>query len=269
MNRPGEAQPAHRARKRFGQNFLVDERIISQIIAAIDPRPGEIIVEIGPGRAALTGPLLESGPEIHALEIDRDLAAALRSGLGRHERLTVHQCDALQTDPGTITGDRAFRLVGNLPYNISTPLIFHVLEQERLPADMHFMLQSEVVQRIAAGPGSRDYGRLSVMCQNRCRVTPLFDIPPTSFEPRPKVQSTLVRMVPRDESVSGAHLEKSLDTVARAAFSMRRKTLRNSLRKVLSRAEIADAGIDAGLRAEQLSLEQFIALAGQIDDPGN
>ena len=253
----------HSARKRFGQNFLTDDRVITQIIDTINPQPGEVILEIGPGRAALTQPLLESGAEIHVMEIDRDLAEALQSGMGRHERLTVHQCDALQTDPGAIAGGRPFRLVGNLPYNISTPLLFHVLEQELLPLDMYFMLQSEVVQRIAADPGGRDYGRLSVMCQNLCHVTPLFEISPASFEPRPKVQSRFIRMVPRDEPLSGARLEKSLDAVVRAAFSMRRKTLRNSLRSLLSEQAIAGAGIDAGLRAEQLSLEQFIALARQ------
>ena len=253
-------------RKRFGQNFLTDERVIGQIIDTINPQPGEVILEIGPGRAALTRLLLESGAEIHALEIDRDLAGALQSGLGRHERLIIHQCDALQAVPGTIAGGRLFRLVGNLPYNISTPLLFHVLDQELLPLDMHFMLQSEVVQRMAAGPGGRDYGRLSVMCQNRCHVTPLFEISPGSFEPRPKVQSRFVRMVPRDEPMSGVHLEQSLDAVVRAAFSMRRKTLRNSLRKLLPEQAIARAGIDAGLRAEQLDLRQFIALARQIDE---
>jgi 16S rRNA (adenine1518-N6/adenine1519-N6)-dimethyltransferase len=253
-----------RARKRFGQNFLADPRVITQIVGAVDPQPGEVIVEIGPGRAALTRPLLEAGAIIHALEIDRDLAAALRSEFGAHERLTIHQCDALHADPGELVGGHPYRLVGNLPYNISTPLLFHVLGLARPPRDMHFMLQYEVVRRIAAVPGSRAYGRLGVMCRNRCRATPLFTIGPESFSPAPAVQSGFIRLVPRGEPLSGTALESRLDRLVRTAFSTRRKTLRNSLRSLIPATAMEAAGVDPGLRAEQLSLEQFIALARQI-----
>jgi 16S rRNA (adenine1518-N6/adenine1519-N6)-dimethyltransferase len=251
----------HRARKRFGQNFLVDEQVIDRIVAAIDPRPGELLIEIGPGHGALTGPLLESGATVHVLEIDRDLAAELQATAARQPRLTVHSGDALQVNTGDIAATRPYRLVGNLPYNISTPLLFHVLGQRHLPRDMHFMLQSEVVDRISAPPGGRDYGRLSVMCRNHCEITPLFAIEPGSFRPRPRVQSRLIRMVPRPATRSGPGLESALDQVVRAAFAKRRKTLRNGLRGLLGEHEIESLGIDPGLRPEQVDLDQFIALA--------
>ncbi len=254
----------HKARKRFGQNFLADAEVIAQIVAAIAPRPGELLIEIGPGRGALTRPLLESGASVHALEIDRDLARGLQAELGQIPRLAVHQGDALQVNTGDIAQGRPYRLVGNLPYNISTPLLFHVLDQEHLPADMHFMLQSEVVDRIAARPGSRDFGRLSVMCQNRCRVTPLFGISPESFEPRPKVHSRLIRLDPRQHSLSGPALEPALARVVRTAFSMRRKILRNSLSSLFTEQEIRNSGTDPALRPEQVSVAQFIALAGLL-----
>jgi 16S rRNA (adenine1518-N6/adenine1519-N6)-dimethyltransferase len=251
----------HRARKRFGQNFLADEQIIDRIVAAIDPHPDDLIIEIGPGHGALTRPLLESGATVHVLEIDRDLAADLQAIAARQPRLTVHPGDALQIDVGDLAADRPYRLVGNLPYNISTPLLFHVLGQRHLPRDMHFMLQCEVVDRIAASPGSRDYGRLSVMCQNRCEVFPLFTVAPESFRPRPRVQSRVIRMAPRRQPRSGPALVSALDQVVRAAFAKRRKTLRNGLRDLLGEGEIESLGIDPGLRPEQLDLDRFIALA--------
>ncbi|NIP17469.1 MAG: 16S rRNA (adenine(1518)-N(6)/adenine(1519)-N(6))-dimethyltransferase RsmA [Xanthomonadales bacterium] len=256
----------HRARRRFGQNFLTDDRVIGRIVEAIDPGPGDLILEIGPGRGALTAPLVASGAEVHALEIDRDLARALSEDSTLSGRLTVHECDALKVNTGDIAGGRPYRLAGNLPYNISTPLLFHVLEQDLLPRDMHFMLQNEVVVRIAAAPGGRDYGRLSVMSQNRCRVTPLFTIGPESFQPRPRVQSRLVRMEPLAEPLSGAGLIEPLASVVKAAFAMRRKTLRNSLCSLFGEDELLRAGVDPGLRAEQVGLEQFIALAGLLGE---
>lgn len=251
----------HRPRKRFGQNFLHDQQIIDRIIASIAPQPTDLLMEIGPGRAALTKPLLASGAELHILEIDRDLVAQLQNKFAHADNITIHSCDALQVDFSEITGHRPFRLIGNLPYNISTPLIFHLLRWHRLVIDMHFMLQKEVVDRMASGPGSKTYGRLSVMTQYRCNITPLFDVPPESFTPAPRVCSSIVRLQPLDTPPVEPGSDKRLEQVVAAAFSQRRKTLRNSLRDLLSAEQILAAGIDPGQRAEQLSLSQFAALA--------
>ena len=257
MNRPA-------ARKRFGQNFLTDENVIRRITDTIAPRSGELLIEIGPGRAALTNSLLEYDADLIVVEIDRDLAGDLESRFGDQQGIQVHNQDALQTDFGALANGRSYRLVGNLPYNISTPLIFHTLELPRPPVDMHFMLQKEVVRRMAATPGNKSFGRLSVMCQNLCEVTPLFEVGPAAFDPRPKVDSVFVRLVPREAPLSGVELTADLDRVVKQAFSLRRKTLRNSLSALLSKEQINQAGIDPGLRAEQLSLEQFFALARQL-----
>jgi 16S rRNA (adenine1518-N6/adenine1519-N6)-dimethyltransferase len=168
----------HKARKRFGQNFLHDQQVINRIIACIAPRTSDLLVEIGPGQAALTRPLLESGAELHLIEIDRDLVSRLKDQFSDASNITIHSCDALRANLPDLTNNRPFRLIGNLPYNISTPLIFHVLQWHDMVVDMHFMLQKEVVDRMAAKPGSRTYGRLSVMTQFRCEVTPLFDVLP-------------------------------------------------------------------------------------------
>ena len=254
----------HRARKRFGQNFLADPSVVQRIVDAIAPRPGQIIVEIGPGQAALTGPLADSGAELHLLEIDRDLAAVLRRQFEGRANVRLHLGDALQTDFAELCDGRPFRLVGNLPYNISTPLLFHALQWSGLITDMHFMLQQEVVNRMAANPGGKTWGRLSVMCQYHCEVTPLFSVPPEAFRPAPKVHSALVRLVPH------AHPPVRIDDLARfermlaQAFSMRRKTLRNSLRALLTAEQIAAAGIDPGQRPETLTLQQFAALCDQL-----
>jgi len=186
----------HRPRKRFGQNFLQDQQVIERIIASIAPQPRDLLLEIGPGQAALTRPLLASGAELHVIEIDRDLVAQLRNQF-KGTTITIHNRDALSADLAAIAGQKAFRLVGNLPYNISTPMIFHCLCWNRQMADMHFMLQKEVVDRLAAPPGSRTYGRLSIMVQYRCQVTPLFEVPPECFVPVPKVSSAFVRLQPR------------------------------------------------------------------------
>lgn len=254
----------HRARKRFGQNFLADPQIVNRIIAAIAPRPGEVIVEIGPGQAALTLPLAESGAELHLLEIDRDLAAALQRQFYGHPNVRLHLGDALQADFAELCGGRPFRLVGNLPYNISTPLLFHVLEWSALVTDMHFMLQQEVVERMAASPGGKARGRLSVMCQYHCEVTPLFTVPPKAFRPAPKVNSALVRLVPHPRPPVQIRDLPRFGQLVSQAFSMRRKTLRNSLRGLLSGEQIAAAGIDPGLRPETLTLTQFAALCAQL-----
>ena len=259
----------HKARKRFGQNFLHDQQVIDRIIASIAPRPADLLVEIGPGQAALTRPLLDSGAELHLIELDRDLVAKLETQFAGNPNITIHSCDALRANLPELTGHRPFRLIGNLPYNISTPLIFHVLQWADLVVDMHFMLQKEVVDRMAAAPGSRTYGRLSVMTQFRADVSPLFDVLPESFSPVPRVCSSIVRLKPLKEPPADAGSFEKLTKVVSAAFSMRRKTLRNSLRSVLTEEQIIEAGIEPGQRAEQLSLSQFAALARSLPNDAN
>ncbi len=254
----------HRARKRFGQNFLHDQQVIDRIIACIAPQSSDLLLEIGPGQAALTRPLLASGAELHLIEIDRDLVVHLEKQFSQNANVTIHACDALKANMPEITGNRPFRLIGNLPYNISTPLIFHILQWHELVVDMHFMLQKEVVDRMAAVPGSRIYGRLSVMTQFRCKVTPLFDVQPESFSPVPRVCSSIVRLQPLQEPPADAGSFRNLERVVSAAFSQRRKTLRNSLRELFSADQILATGIDPGQRAEQLSLSQFAALARSL-----
>ncbi len=261
MTAPG----THRARKRFGQNFLVDARIIERIIAAIAPQPGQQMIEIGPGREALTGPLLASGVDLKVVEIDRDLVAALRQ---RHPALEVVEGDALKVDFAAIADGKPYRLLGNLPYNISTPLLFHLLAQTPPPDDMVFMLQKEVVDRMVAAPGSGTYGRLSLMCQARAEIATLLQVPPTAFAPRPKVDSAVVRLVPRAKPLVPDELEGDFDRVVREAFSKRRKTLRNSLKALLTADQILAAGVDPTLRPEQLDLGQFLALAGAVTHAG-
>ena len=248
----------HKARKRFGQNFLVDETVIGRIIAAIAPKPGERIIEIGPGQEALTGPLLTSGADLAVVEIDRDLASRLRLS---HPDLEIRQADALDVDFAELADGAPYRLVGNLPYNISTPILFHLLDQAPPPRDMHFMLQKEVVQRMTAGPGDRAQGRLGLMCQNRAEVTHLFDVPPSAFSPQPRVESAIVRVEPRTEPLVPTALEPVFDELVRLAFGRRRKTLRNSLRDRLDAAAIEAAGVDPGARPEALGLKDFRSLA--------
>lgn len=251
-------------RKRFGQNFLVDSLVIQRICDTIAPGPGDLLIEIGPGRGAITRPLLERGAALIAVELDRDLAADLEQAFSGCDRIAIHPGDALQTDFGELAAGRPYRLLGNLPYNISTPLIFHILTQRVAPVDMHFMLQKEVVERMAATPGGKTYGRLSVMCQNLCEVVHLFDIPPDAFDPAPKVTSAFTRMVPRSAPQSGVELLTPFEQVVREAFSRRRKTLRNSLSGLLGDEQIRCAGIDPGERAEQLSIREFVRLSEQI-----
>jgi 16S rRNA (adenine1518-N6/adenine1519-N6)-dimethyltransferase len=251
----------HGARKRFGQNFLVDEQAIGDILAAVAPRPGELIFEIGPGNGALTRPLAESGARVIAVEIDRDLAARLQAA--DPEFLVLNQ-DALQVGFADLADGQPYRLVGNLPYNISTPLLFHLLGQPTPPVDLHFMLQKEVVNRLAADPGGKSYGRLSLMVQNRCEVIPLFELGPEAFEPRPKVDSAFVRLVPRPMPLVEDSLQEAFDLLVTQAFSQRRKTLRNSLRSLLTRTDIENAGIAPTARPEQLDLREFLRLARQL-----
>jgi 16S rRNA (adenine1518-N6/adenine1519-N6)-dimethyltransferase len=255
----------HRARRRFSQNFLHDAHYIERIVAAVDPRPGERLVEIGPGLGALTGPLVERAGAITAVEIDRDLAARLR-GRFAPEQLTLVEGDALALDWGALAASdgRALRIVGNLPYHISTPLLFALLPVAGRVRDQHFMLQKEVVDRMVAEPGGRDYGRLSVMLQFRYRATRLFIVPPGAFSPAPKVSSAIVRMVPRPGDGLPPVDAEVFARVVTVAFGQRRKTLRNALAGVLDEQAVRACGIDPGARAETLPVAAFVALAERV-----
>lgn len=252
---------AHTPRKRFGQNFLHDPHVIGKIIATIQPKQDENLVEIGPGQGAITLPLLETTGALTVIELDRDLIEPLKTRCSTIGKLSVHNVDALRFDFCELAGKRPLRIVGNLPYNISTPILFHLLNQHDCIKDMHFMLQKEVVERMAAGPGSKQYGRLSVMLQYRCRVSALFGIGAESFTPAPRVESAFVRLEPYDQLPVSVDSEPVFTTVVRQAFSQRRKTLRNSLRDILDAEEIMKSGIDPSLRAEMLALKDFAALA--------
>jgi 16S rRNA (adenine1518-N6/adenine1519-N6)-dimethyltransferase len=254
---------SHKARKRFGQNFLHDPGIIGRIIAAINPRPDESLVEIGPGQGAITLPLLKAAGKLTVVELDRDLILPLQTHCREAGELTVHNADALRLDFCSLADGTRLRVVGNLPYNISTPLLFHLLDQHHCIQDMHFMLQKEVVDRMAAQPGSRQYGRLSVMLQYRCQVTPLFVIGPGAFNPPPKVDSAFVRLDPYAQPPISVDDESVFAALVRQAFAQRRKTLRNTLREMLDANEIKEAGVDPTARAETLSLNAFAALANR------
>lgn len=250
-----------RARKRFGQNFLHDQRIIRHIAASVRPRPGQLILEIGPGRGALTAALLDSGCELHCVELDRDLVPLLLERFGDNPRFHLRQGDALELDLADIGGTPSLRVVGNLPYNISTPLLFHLLAQRERIADMHFMLQKEVVERLAASPGSKAYGRLGIMAQYFCEVEPLFEVPPGAFTPRPQVQSAVVRLRPYSTLPHPARSVETLQQVVRTAFNQRRKTLRNALHGLITTEQLEQLGISPGIRPEQLPLTAFVAIA--------
>ena len=251
-----------RARKRFGQHFLHDPGVIARIVAAIDPRPGERIVEIGPGRGALTRPLLDRCHRLEVIEIDRNVIPALRQHCAGAGELIVHEADVLEVDMAVLHGGGPpMRVCGNLPYNISTPLLFHLLESRAVIADMHFMLQKEVVVRMAAKPGSGDYGRLTVMLAPHVSVEPLFDIGAGAFKPAPQVTSTFFVLRPHAAPPFEIPDHAAFAAVVQAAFSMRRKTLRNALRSLLTAEAIAAAGVDPGARAETLAPAQFAALA--------
>ncbi|MDB6060207.1 MAG: dimethyladenosine transferase [Verrucomicrobiaceae bacterium] len=255
----------HRARKRFGQNFLHDQRIIQRIVSAIRPRATDVLLEIGPGQGALTATILETECTLRAVELDRDLVQMLQTQFGANPRFHLQQGDALDVDLHTISPEK-MRVVGNLPYNISTPLIFHLLKQSDAIVDMHFMLQKEVVERLAAGPGNRDYGRLSIMTQYFCRIEPLFEVPPESFSPQPKVQSAVVRLTPHQQLPHPARSFTALQNMVRTAFNQRRKTLRNAIQTLLNVEQISALGIDPGARPETLSLGAFVALADCLNE---
>ncbi|MEO1573352.1 MAG: 16S rRNA (adenine(1518)-N(6)/adenine(1519)-N(6))-dimethyltransferase RsmA [Pseudomonadota bacterium] len=251
-----------RPRKRFGQNFLTDRGVIADIVSAIDPRPGDRIVEIGPGRGALTEPLLEHDIQLTVVEIDRDLAANWQQRAATNERLKVVNADALNlSDRDLYDDDASFRLVGNLPYNISTPLLFRFLDWSSRLSDLHLMLQNEVVDRMAAGPGSKTYGRLTVMLSPHFEVESLFTVPGSAFYPPPKVESAVARLTPHATPPFDTGPADTWRDVVAASFSLRRKTLRNALRTLMDEQAIAAAGVDPSARAETLAPEAFAALS--------
>lgn len=247
----------HQPRKRFGQNFLQDSGVIADILRALNPSAGEKIVEIGPGLGALTRPLLAALGHLDAIEIDRDLAAALRDELA--PRLTLHEGDVLEFDFHALGTD--LRIVGNLPYNISTPLLFHLATFADDLRDIHVMLQKEIVERMIAAPGDSNFSRLSVMIQYRFAVELLIEVPPAAFRPAPKVDSAVVRLIPLRPLPQVAANEKVFARVVAAAFSQRRKTLRNSLGSVMQAADLEAIGIAPTARAQELSVAQFVAIA--------
>ncbi|HUW50723.1 MAG TPA: 16S rRNA (adenine(1518)-N(6)/adenine(1519)-N(6))-dimethyltransferase RsmA [Sulfuricella sp.] len=248
----------HIPRKRFGQNFLTDQGVIQSIVRAINPKPGDVMVEIGPGLGALTDPLLKILPHLHVVEIDRDIIARLENNYPK-SKLTIHAGDALKFDFSTL-GER-IRIIGNLPYNISTPILFHLSEYVGNIIDMHFMLQKEVVERMVAAPSTPEYGRLSVMLQYRYAMELQFIVPPDAFQPAPKVESAIVRMIPYAELPHPARDEALFGAIVTAAFGQRRKVLRNTLKAYLDNAGFTALGIDPGLRAENLGVAEFVAIA--------
>jgi len=253
-------------RKRFGQHFLHDKSVIERIIAVIAPKTEDHLVEIGPGQGALTVHLLAALPQLEVIEIDRDLIPALELRCQHKGRLIVYEADALTFDFQRLieTQDSRLRLVGNLPYNISTPLIFHLLKYASHIQDMHFMLQKEVVDRMAAMPGHADYGRLSIMVQYHCQVTQLFDVSRTAFYPPPQVESSIVRLAPYQQIAERAADYRHFEMVVREAFSHRRKTLKNSLKNLVS-AQIWHAlAIDPLLRPEQVPVRDFVKISNQV-----
>ena len=263
----------HTPRKRFGQNFLHDARVIQRIVSAIAPKENEPVLEIGPGQGALTQALLVYQPQLTAVELDRDLVTLLQEKFAAEINFSLCAGDALKFDLTSLSpAPHSLRVVGNLPYNISTPLLFHLLQQREWIRDMHFMLQKEVVQRLAAEPGGKDYGRLSVMAQYYCHVSHLFDVPPGSFFPPPKVMSAIVRLQPRTPATL-AKDEQLLSTLVNTAFQQRRKTLRNTLKTIASEAQILAANIKPDARAETLSVSDFVHLAnilhGDIECPAS
>ncbi|MEQ1742675.1 MAG: 16S rRNA (adenine(1518)-N(6)/adenine(1519)-N(6))-dimethyltransferase RsmA [Candidatus Nitrotoga sp.] len=250
----------HKARKRFGQNFLVDEQIIADIIRVIRPEAADVMVEIGPGLGALTRPLLQRLNQLHVVEIDRDIIARLEKDYPQ-DKLIIHAGDALKFDLAQLPAP--LRIVGNLPYNISSPLLFHFSDYCERIRDMHFMLQNEVVERMVAEPSTPAYGRLSVMLQYRFHMEKLLDVPPESFRPSPKVDSAIVRMIPLPASEVLVQNEKLFAQIVAAAFGQRRKTLRNTLKAYLREDDFVRLGIDAQLRAENLGIAEFARITNE------
>ena len=259
----------HTARKRFGQNFLHDDYVIGQIVSAINPQHEQNLVEIGPGLGALTDPVCDEVEALTVIELDRDLAKRLREHPFNGDKLTVIEQDAMTMDFTELAKtipvkDKGLRVFGNLPYNISTPLMFHLFSHAACVDDMHFMLQKEVVNRLAAGHGSKSYGRLSVMAQYYCKVMPVLNVPPGAFKPPPKVDSAVVRLIPHKTPPVDVVSVATLERVCAQAFNQRRKTIRNSLKESLTEAQISALGINPTIRAEVLSLQDFATIANAV-----
>lgn len=252
----------HQARKRFGQHFLTSDEIIQQIVHAVSPQQGDTIVEIGPGQGAITTPLAQLATTLHAIEFDRDLVPRLIRRYADNNNVRIHEADALTFDFASL-GDR-LRIVGNLPYNISTPLLFHLLRFRDSIEDMHFMLQKEVVDRMAAQPGNKSYGRLTIMLGCALEVVPLFDVPREAFSPAPKIVSSVVRMRPIPQPDFRIHDTATFESLVKLAFSRRRKTLRNALQGMAAVADIEAIGLDPTIRPEQVSIANWVALANKI-----
>lgn len=260
----------HQAKKRFGQNFLNNDAIISRIADAIDPEPDDNLVEIGPGLGALTEPVVERAGKLSVVELDRDLAERLRHHPFLAPKLTIYEIDALKFDFAQLaTAEKPLRIFGNLPYNISTPLIFHLLSFKQHVKDMHFMLQKEVVERMAAAPNTKAYGRLSIMTQYQCQVIPVMEIGPEAFTPPPKVDSAIVRLIPHANIVKPVKELATLNAVCITAFNQRRKTIRNSFKKILTAEQLELLAIDATLRPENLTIENYIDIANFISEQKN
>lgn len=253
----------HFARKRFGQNFLHDDYIIESIVAAIQPKQGQALVEIGPGLAALTIPVSKHVDHLTVIEIDRDLASRLVENPFLQSKISVIEQDALTFDFNLLFDQlgQPLRVFGNLPYNISTPLMFHLFEYAPIISDMHFMLQKEVVTRLVAAPNSKDYGRLSVMAQYYCQIIPVLEVPPSSFKPAPKVDSAVVKLIPYKQKPYLVNDVKVLSRITTEAFNQRRKTIRNSLGNLFTAEQMFELDIDPNLRAENLTVKQYCLLA--------
>lgn len=256
----------HFARKRFGQNFLTDRFVIDSIVSAIHPQPGEAIIEIGPGLGALTEPVGARMDHMTVIELDRDLAARLANHPQLQDKLTIHQQDAMTVNFSALAAaaGQPLRVFGNLPYNISTPLMFHLFSYTSAIRDMHFMLQKEVVNRLVAGPNSKAYGRLTVMAQYYCNIIPVLEVPPTAFTPSPKVDSAVIRLVPHaviPHPVGDVHM---LSRITTQAFNQRRKTIRNSLGDLFTAQQLTELGIDPALRAENIAVAQYCKLANWL-----
>ena len=263
MSRPGNS--GHRPRKRFGQHFLTDPHFVARIVDCIAPQAGQRLVEIGPGQGALTRPLLERTDHLDVVELDRDLIPHLKALSTANHTLSVHEADALKFDFCSLQqGPEKLRVVGNLPYNISTPLLFHLTGQLACIRDMHFMLQKEVVQRITATAGNGSYGRLTVMLSYYCRSEYLFTVPPGAFYPPPRVDSAIVRLIPHQQPPVDVADVALFAQLVNQAFSQRRKTLRNSLKSLLIPTDIEAAGVDPSLRPERLNLAEFASLSRKI-----
>lgn len=254
----------HKARKRFGQNFLRDQGIIDRIIRSISPQQDDRLIEIGPGQGAITAPLIKACEHLEVIEIDKDLIPILLAQFANYPAFKIHQEDVLKFDFKQLVSDKAMRIVGNLPYNISSPLIFRLLNFAEHIQDMHFMLQKEVVQRMAAPPGDKHFGRLTVMVQYYCEVEHIFNVPPEAFTPRPKVDSAIVRLKPHTSLPFTASNLEHFANLVNIVFQQRRKTLRNTLKTIATQEQLENLSIDLSLRPEQLSLEDFVMISNQL-----